>query len=68
LRFSAGRPCQLSSPGEPGCAIVLVRQTSAPVLASSAMMKHPLPVPGLVQPEMPATTLPCAASGPLVNV
>ena len=27
-------------------------------------MKHPLLVPGLVQPEMPATTLPCAASGP----
>jgi hypothetical protein len=58
LRLSAGKACQLLSPGEPGCAIVLVRQTSLPVLASSATMKHPLLVPGLVQPEIPAMTLP----------
>jgi hypothetical protein len=47
--------------------MVFVRQTSVPVLASSATMKHPL-VPGLVQPDMPAMTLPCAASGPPVKV
>ncbi len=31
-------------------------------------MKHPPAVSGLVQPEMPAITLPLATMGPPVNV
>ncbi len=69
-RFSARPASRASSrrPGEPGCAMVLVRHSSVPLFASSATMKQPLLVPGLVQPEMPATTLPLATIGPPVNV
>src|SRR5262249_58110601 len=68
LRLSPGSPFQLASQGEPGCAIVLVRHASFPPAASRATIKQPPPVPGLVQPEMPAIALPLATSGPPVNV
>ena len=64
-RTPRGRSPHVSPPGSPGCAIVDVRHSSAPVSGSCPVMKHPAWVKR-PHPVMPLMTTPSATVGPAV--